>query len=261
MQEDSGNRRESKEMEVNYSMKGGNRGNKIFWGVLFLLGAVAFLVNRLGFFGEIEGISFWSILFTIGLAAILISSLVKGSWGGILFSLAFIVIVNDELLGLEEITPWPVLGAAFLGTIGLNLLFPKFRRVKSYKIMAGGRHVMGDTISGDKVFYENAFGSAVKYVAGEIAQVNLDNAFGSMEVYFSDAVLKNHTAYVNVDSAFGKVTLYIPRGWRVVSNAATAFAGGIENNAEEGMGNPSSAEDILYLSGDVAFGVLDVQYI
>ena len=42
-----------------------------------------------------------------------------------LFSLAFLIIVNDELLGLEAITPWPVLGAALLGSLGLNLLFPK----------------------------------------------------------------------------------------------------------------------------------------
>lgn len=95
-----------------------NRGGKVFWGILFLLGAAAFLVSRLGLF---EGISFWSILFSIGLAAVLINSLFKGSWGGILFSLAFLVIVNDELLGLEAITPVPVLGAAALGTIGLNL--------------------------------------------------------------------------------------------------------------------------------------------
>lgn len=258
MQEGSENRKEIKEMKRNFSVTAGNR---IFWGVLFLLGAAAFLMNRLGIFGELQGISFWSILFTVGLAAILINSLVKGSWGGILFSLAFMVIVNDKFLGLEEITPWPVLGAALLGTIGLNLLFPGFRKDKSCKLITGGKHVGGDTISGDKVSYENAFGSAVKYVTGEIARVEVDNSFGAMEVYFSDAVLKDHTASVNIDSAFGKVTLYIPRGWKVVHNETTAFAGGIENSAEEGVGNSLPQENVLYVSGDIAFGALTIQYI
>ena len=72
-------------MQGNYSFTF-NKGGKVFWGILFLLGAAAFLVSRLGFF---EGISFWSILFSIGLAAVLINSLFKGSWGGFYFPWPF----------------------------------------------------------------------------------------------------------------------------------------------------------------------------
>lgn len=229
-----------------------NRGGNVFWGILLLLGAAAFLVKKLGIF---EGIGFWPILFTVGLTGFFINGLVKRSFGQMLFSIAFIVIVNDEFLKLEAITPWPVLGAAFLGTIGLNLLFPGFRRGKSHKfckIVSGGEHVTGDTISGAKVFYENAFGSAVKYVTGEIARVDVDNAFGSMEIYFSDAVLKDHAVYVNVDSAFGKVVLYVPRGWKVVNNTTQAFGGAGYSDFE----NDSQGEDTLYLSGEIAFGPL-----
>lgn len=223
--------------------------SKVFWGILFLLGAAAFLVSKLGFF---EGVGFWSILFSIGLAAILMNSLFKGSWGGILFSLAFLVIVNDELLGLEAITPWPVLGAAALGTIGLNLLFPKFRRTKSYKLIAGGEHRAGDTVAGDKAYYENTFGSTVKYVVGEISQVRLDNAFGSLEVYFNDAVLKDHTANVKIDSSFGRVVLYVPKEWHIVNNNMETAFGGVDWEHES---NPA-AENTLYLSGEISFGAL-----
>lgn len=223
--------------------------SKVFWGILFLLGAALFLVGKLGFF---EGIGFWSILFSIWLVSVLISSLIKGSWGGILFSLAFLVIVNDEFLGLEAITPWPVLGAATLGTIGLNLLFPKFRRKKSYKLIAGGEHRTGDTVTGDKVYFGNAFGSAVKYVAGEVSQIRLDNAFGSLEVYFSNAVLKDHVANVKIDSAFGKVVLYVPKDWHVVNNNMEAAFGSVDLDYESNPG----AENTLYLSGEVSFGVL-----
>lgn len=227
-----------------------NKGSKVFWGILLLLGAVAFLVSKLGFF---EGIGFWSILFSIGLVAILVNSLVRGSWGGILFSLAFLVIVNDKLLKLEAITPWPVLGTALLGTIGLNLLFPKVHRMKSYKLIAGGEHATRDFVSEERVSYQNAFGSTVKYVTGEVSRIHLDNAFGTMEVYFSDAVLKDHMANVKVDSAFGRVVLYVPESWQVISeHMETAFGNGM---VMEHKNNPG-AEDTLYVSGDISFGAL-----
>lgn len=237
------------------------KGGKVFWGVFFLLGAVAFLVSKLGFF---EGVGFLALLFSIGLLAILIHSLVRRSFGGILFSLAFLVIVNDGLLHLEAITPWPVLGAALLGTIGLNILFPKFPRPHREKNYRGG---ISENRSGDVISYENAFGSAVKYVVGEIAQVNLDNAFGTLEVYFSDAVLKNHTARVHIDSAFGKVSLYVPEGWRVINdNMEQTFCSvdsGCRNDTmkqshsmeNDSMKDNTQEENILYVSGDVSFGM------
>ena len=107
------------------------RTKKVFWGVLLLLGAVALLVNRMGF---LEGFGFWSILFSAILVGTLVKGLAKRSFGEILFSLAFLVIVNDELLHLEAITPWPVLGAALLGTIGLNILFPRFGKGAHFTI-------------------------------------------------------------------------------------------------------------------------------
>lgn len=234
------------------------KGNKMFWGLLFLLGAVTFLVSKLGF---LEGIGFWSILFTIGLVAMLINGLVERSFGIILFSLAFLVIVNDEFLHLEEITPWPVLGAALLGTMGLNLMFPGFHRGKRSRgnmgsIGSGGTAAGGAYKAGNVVSLENTFGRSVKYVTGEISVVNLDSACGVMEVYFNDAVLKDHAAYVCVDGTFGKVILYVPRSWRVVNNASAPFG-----SVESDCGSGSSDEDTLYVSGNVAFGVLQIEVI
>ena len=96
------------------------KGKNIFWGLLFVLGAVFILVNRLGYF---EGISIVTVIFTIIIAGALIDSIFHRSFGGILFSLAFLCILYDELLGIENLTPWPVLAAALCGTIGLNMIF------------------------------------------------------------------------------------------------------------------------------------------
>lgn len=227
---------------------------KVFWGVLLLLGAVALLVNKMGF---LEGFGFWSILFSVVLVGIFVNGLVKRSFGQILFSLAFLVIVNDELLHLEQITPWPVLGAALLGTIGLNILFPRFG--KGAHISVNGktrRKVDSENRDGSRVFYENCFGESVKYLTGEISDVNIESSFGAMQVYFSDAVLREHRANVHVEVSFGSVVLYVPSDWKVLLNMDTAFG----STNEKGQCNPNG-ENVLYVSGEVSFGELQIRYI
>lgn len=230
------------------------RTKKVFWGVLLLLGAVALLVNRMGF---LEGFGFWSILFSAILVGTLVEGLAKRSFGEILFSLAFLVIVNDELLHLEAITPWPVLGAALLGTIGLNILFPRFGKGAHFTINGKTRSkVDSENRDGDRISYENCFGESVKYITGEVSDVSIESSFGTMQVYFSDAVLKDHRAYAHVEVSFGSAVLYIPSDWQVVINVDTSF-GSVD---EKGHCNPTG-ENMLYVNGEVSFGGLEIRYI
>ena len=95
------------------------RGKKsVFWAIMLILLAAALLASRLGY---LEGIGFSAIF-----VAFVINGIAKGKFGTILFSIAFLIILNDEALHLEAITPWPVLGAALLCTIALKMLFPGF---------------------------------------------------------------------------------------------------------------------------------------
>ena len=59
------------------------QGRKIFWGLMFILGALALLVVKLGY---LEGIGFWSILFTIALIGILVDGIMDRGFGRILFT-------------------------------------------------------------------------------------------------------------------------------------------------------------------------------
>ncbi len=233
--------------------------SSIFWGIMLVLGAVALLVNKMGY---LEGLSFGSILLNIVLVAILIKGVFGRRFGTILFSIAFLVIINDKLLHLEAITPWPVLGAALLGTIGLNLLFPGFKYGKKFvpRIGSGNRWRSGGTVNvndnGGVVSFDNVFGSAVKYVSGAVSFGGIDNVFGSMEVYFTDAELVDNNASVTVDLVFGEVVLYVPASWRVEVKTENIFG-----STDESGRTARDGENVLYVGGSVVFGHLGIVYV
>lgn len=243
----------------------GGRGFKsVYWGVLLLLGAAALVIGKLGY---LEGIGVWSIIFSVFLAGFLIEGLIKRSFGEILFSLAFLIIVNDKLLNLEAITPWPVLGAALLGTIGLNLLFPRFKKkdrfVKMHIDRSGVDYDGKERISegrwngnGDSISYGNVFGTSVKYLFGEVSHVTTENVFGTLQIYFTDAFLKESTATVVVENVFGTTVFYVPSSWRVVLSTENVFG----STNEQGNCDPAG-NAVLYIGGEVVFGSLQIKYV
>ncbi len=238
---------------------GRSQVKKVFWGVLFLLGALALLLGKSGY---LEGVGFWTVFFSIILAGILIDGILRVSFGEILFPLAGLIIIHDELLHMEAITPWPVLGAALLGTIGLHIIFPrrgKWKKIGDYASEGTCQYGVEDDerLSGDKIRYEVSFGSAIKYVSGkDVSRVFLESSFGSLEVYFNDAELKDHEVKVCVDCSFGNMELYVPAEWNLVINVDNSF-GGVE---ESGHGNPNG-ENTLYVSGEVSFGHMIIHHI
>jgi len=226
------------------------RYRKVFWGIMFLVGAMALLVAKLGY---LEGIGFWSILFTLALIGILVDGILSKEFGKVLFPIAFLIIIYDEFLNLEAITPWPVLGAALLGTIGLNILFPHhgWRKWKAEKF-SGEEFIDGDTIS-----FSNSFGEVVKYLSGqEISKVHLKNSFGEMNVYFDGAILKNGVAEVYVENSFGETKLYVPKEWSVVNEMTATFG----DAGEKGTHMPDGSGS-LRVRGNIGFGECEIFYL
>jgi len=229
-----------------------SRGRKIFWGMIFIIGALALLVVKLGY---LEGIGFWSILFTIVLVGVFVDGIMSKNFGQILFPLAFLVIVHDELLGLEAITPWPVLGAALLGTIGLNMLFPNMGWKKKWNSIEFQSDM--EISDGESVSISNSFGESVKYLNGqEISRVQIKNSFGEVSVYFEGAILKNGVAEVFVENSFGEMALYIPKEWAVMNDIHAVFG----DTDEKGMHVPDGS-GTLRIYGKVGFGECSIHYL
>lgn len=225
---------------------------KIFWGIFFIAAAVLIIAGNLG---GLKGIGTWSILFSVFFAATLLQSLFHGNIPGILFSLAFLVIVHAKTLGLTSITPWPVLGAALLGSIGISIIYhPKHCHI--------GHHNWEDyesveTITENDVEFRTSFGSSIKYVnAGDFKRARLDCSFGGMKVYFDNAVLQDGQAVIDIQASFSGVEIYLPRNWNVVNHLNTSF-GGIE---EKNKNIPDGISEVT-LTGEISFSGVTILYI
>lgn len=252
--------------------KSGIKSRNIFWGIILVLAAVSLVVSQLGL---VEGVGAFSVVFGIFFLAMLIQGIVRRSFGTILFAIAFLCIVFDEPLGIEAITPWTVLGAALLGTIGLNMVF---KRKKHYHFYAdwseekagrksGDRYVDSevvdeeeretDGLSGSRIFFRNSFGEAVKYVNSDNFEfASLECSFGAMKVYFDNAVIQNGSATIDLDVSFGGVELFFPKEWKIVDHTDTSFSGVEEKNGSRSAGSP-----VVTLTGDINFSGVTIIYI
>lgn len=233
----------------------------IFWGILFLLAAAAMLLRG---FGYLQDIGFFTILFSAACFGLLIEGLIKRRWGQLLFSAAFLAILIGKYLGGLPFSPWMLLAAALLATIGLNILFPN-RRLHfihgcSWNHSNTPAELSDDIIgadNGENLSCDISFSSTVKYIRSqELKSIHLESSFGGMSVYFDNAALKDGTASVSLDVSFGSIELFIPSSWKTILQTGNSF-GSVE---EDGFCSEYS-DNTLYITGDVSFGSLIIHYI
>lgn len=235
------------------------RTSNVFWGLLLILAAVFLIAGQLGF---LEQVNTFSIIFAIFWVAILIEGVARGSFGKILFSLAFLFIIFDEQLGIKGVSNWTVLTAALLGTIGLNMIFKRNKNYHHEKMdedcdRYNIQKRMANSLEGDKIFFRTTFGSAVKYVSSEhFEYAFLECSFGAMKVFFDQAMIENGNAVIELDVSFSGVELYFPKSWTVVNQTDTAFGGLDEKNHSESTGSP-----LVTLTGDISFSGVTIIYV
>lgn len=260
--------------------------NNILVGIACILVAAVIVLSSMGV-GIFEGFSFW----TVTLAALTIIWLVSGvahlHFFSIFFPIAILAILFDKQLGIENFTPWPVLGIALCFSIGFESVFGpmirKHRRSRFYS-SDGNIHVSkdGKTVTiGDGVQVSNdggetssafsssagqttsssfaekaSFGERVKYVNSEDFRFgSIDCSFGSMQVYFDNAKVPTGHCELDISSAFAGVQLYIPRSW-VVINKMSCTLGGVD---EKGAFSPNEASQVtITLSGKASFSGIEI---
>ena len=165
----------------------------------------------------------------------------------------------DDWLGITALTPWTVLGAALLGSIGLSLIFKKKSGHSpsiSFEFDSDSDNEDGKYI-GENIKIDNNFGTAIKYVNSDnFCMADVDNSFGSLTVYFDNAIIQSGSAKIKVDNSFGETNLYIPKEWKTENNLGQAFGSVKIHGVCEGSSN-----NTLKLKGETSFGEINIYYI
>lgn len=234
-------------------MKKGN----VFWGIVMLLLAVLVIVNELGM---AQGIGMWTVIFTVVFGASLFQGIVRFETTQILFSVAFLCIVWDDVLHLQAITPWPVLLAATFGSIGCSMIFGGSKK-RHYANKFYGKHDMGkETIEqdyGEEVNCSVSFGSIAKYIQSEnLKSVNISASFGGAAIYFDHATVPSGEVVVDIDTSFSGIELFLPKDWFVTNNVQSTFGGVDIENKNTGV----NAVNVV-LIGSCSFAGVTVTYI
>lgn len=226
--------------------------NNIFWGVILLLAGVYIIANSLGFMPDVNIVRLVAGVLCI---VVFIRSLVHIEFGGMLFSLAILIILFNRELHLSAITPWPVLVAALLGSIGLDMIFGGYKKTH-WKNKKEPSVVNGEYVSGNEVTIRCLFNGMKKNISSDnFTKAHIFCKFGGLEVSFDDAVIQNGTAIVNLDVNFGGVEIYVPHSWHIINNTDCIFGGFDEHRRSAGNGEEGP---MLVFEGHVRFGGVDI---
>ena len=228
-----------------------NKLRKIAWGI-FLVGAAALIIVNAYF----SITTFFPLLLGILMIPLIVDSIVRMNFFGVFFPAALLGIVFSKQLGLEAITPWPILAAALLLTIGFYALFHKRNRTMSYV-----KNDYSDTVEDildDEMSCNVKFGSSSKFIhTDNFERANIDCSFGSIKMYFDNARLSANGAVISIVSNFSGVELFIPKHWRIQNNVLYIL-GGLE---EKYKNIPEADSPLLVINGEVRFSGLVIYYI
>ena len=225
--------------------------DNVFWGVVLILAAVYIIINSLGFMPDVSVVRLGGAVIC---GVVFFKSLVGLEFGGMLFSLAILLILFDEQLGITAITPWPVLMAALLGSIGLNMIFGN--RVTELKKSNHGpaEFKEADYVSGDEIRIGGMFGAYKKNISSDnFTKASVSCRFGGMEISFDDAVIQSGRAVVQMNISFSGVEFYIPQSWKVENHTQGMCGGFHEHRSHSSNDGPT-----IVFEGSVTFSGVEV---
>ena len=250
------------------------RAGNIFWGVLIIAAAALWLISEMGY---LDNVGFKHIMFSALWGAWIIKGIVSRESFSVFMGLAFLAIVWDKELGIQAITPSPVIRAAILLTIGCSLIFRRFGRKKweknyfcNYKnseedsnhSWQGNANYGTDQphqshVEGEHVYHMNRFSGAQKYIDSQnLKSVEIINKAGGMEVYLDNARAAGDKVYMRIECYAGGLEIYIPRNWRV-QNKVDCFMGAIDG--PDMQREDEAVNDVtLILTGTVKAAGVDI---
>ncbi len=118
-------------------------------------------------------------------------------------------------------------------------------------------HETVETVEDTQIDFDVSFGGSIKHInSDDLQSARLKCSFGSLKVFFDNALIQSGNVDIYLDISFGGVELYIPRTWKVINHVNCTFGGIDEKNTATTTGTP-----VVTLSGKVSFAGVEIIYI
>ena len=186
----------------------------LVWGFVLVLAAVVLILDDAGVPIGFK-VSPWRIILGVALFAWLVYEIIRLRFTEVFFPIAFLFILFQKPLA-EEIkygkerflSPWVVLLAALLLTIGCKILF----RNRGEVIVNGHRIASGKSTGGGKVGDQTVY-----FDASDLSDVRIREHIGTVEVFISNPEAYNGEGEITISENLGIVKLHLPNEWNVVT--------------------------------------------
>jgi predicted membrane protein len=256
----------------NFRQPGRTGGKGVFWGVVFILAAVAIALNATGVIalGSLKsGDLFWTIV----LLVILVLSLPHRFWFGIFFPLIGLFFIYAAPLGVDirRVSLWVCFLVALLLSIGFSILFHgrgKGRRKKKWVCQNNGDAYdygvefgvgASEQTDANIVRVGGNFCNIIKYINSEnLERVEAECNFGTMKLYFDNAKPRESGSLIVLEVNFGSVELFIPRAWGVNNDLRRSFSGIYEKNTAHTCDEKTAH---ITVTGEANFSSVSIIYI
>ena len=256
-----GGKEKKKKDGFTFEYNAGKRGG-IFFAILLVLLGVAFLLSRTVFINS--GVDFWGVCWPALLILLGIQWSIEHvsplSVGVALFGLYYL------LFNIGIITfaiNWSIIWPVALILLGLTILCDALFKKRHHGKCGHYFHVDGDHQSRSSFDCENgfvrsdcAFTEDHHAVTEEFIGGDIDLSFGKGSLDLSACPAVRPGATLKVDVSFGSYEIILPRTIRIDADVDKAFG----SMNVTGRPNENAPYSII-LSGDAAFGSLEVRYL
>ena len=239
------------------------RKNNVTTGLFLILIAAIMMGSAMGL---IPNLPWFRLICATALTVWAIKALFKSNFLGAFFSASIVAWIFEKELMIEHLTPFPLVVAAILVGLGLNMIIGKRKKIISYEYTDKNGQWKENTINdvkkeewkeGREVVLKNNFNSTSKYVNSvSFSSAKLENNFGSANVYFTNANVWNGQATIDLENNFGRMNIYLPGKWRANISQDSTF-GHINIHGEP---NRDMDAPVVIVKAESNFGELNIYF-
>jgi len=222
------------------------RNKSIYLGVALLGVGVIWFLRQMGVRFPDWLWSIETLMITIGIT-VGIGSKFRNPTSYILIILGGLLLLDDWFY--IDFNIWHYFGPLLVIVVALTIIFQSKARTSKVDSFSGSEEDKLDSISVFNGVKRNINSKA--FAGGEVVTV-----FGGTELNFMNADIQG-AAHLELTTLFGATKLFVPQNWEVRPELTSVF-GGVDDKRHSAVSVMPDADKVLYLSGTVAFGGLEI---